>query len=201
MKITVIGATGMIGSRIATEALSRGHEVTAGTRAGTRIDGAAPLTIDLADTAAVASAIAGADATVVSVPPSRDGGSHEPTLAAHRALIAAAPSGRILIVGGAGALSVGDVLLKDTPGFPAAHKPEADTFAEVLDYYRAAGDALDWTMLAPAPLIAPGARTGTYQVALDTPAGDAISAEDFAVAALDELERPAHQGQRFTVAG
>jgi hypothetical protein len=30
--------------------------------------------------------------------------------------------------------------------------------------------------------------------------GDAISAEDFAVAIVDELEKPAHTGTRFTVA-
>jgi uncharacterized protein len=46
----------------------------------------------------------------------------------------------------------------------------------------------------------PGERTGTYHVALDVPAGDEISAEDFAVALVDELERPAHRRLRFTVA-
>ena len=69
----------------------------------------------------------------------------------------------------------------------------------MLDLYRAA-EGLDWTMLAPAPVIAPGERTGRYTVELDVPAGDQVSAEDFAVALVDELERPAHRGERFTVA-
>ncbi|GMA21682.1 NAD(P)H-binding protein [Arsenicicoccus piscis] len=199
MKITVIGATGMVGQRVVAEALSRGHEVVAGSRRGTPVEGAQSLAIDLADTAAVADQMASSDATVLSVPPARDGSSHEPTLAAHRALIAAQPEGRLLVVGGAGALQAGDTQLRNTPGFPAEYKAESDTFADVLELYRAA-DGLDWTMLAPAPVIAPGERTGKYQVELDTPAGDSISAEDFAVALVDELEKPAHRGVRFTVA-
>jgi putative NADH-flavin reductase len=49
-------------------------------------------------------------------------------------------------------------------------------------------------------MIAPGQRTGVYSVGADSPIGDAISAEDFAVAIMDELEKPAHAGARFTVA-
>ena len=45
-----------------------------------------------------------------------------------------------------------------------------------------------------------GERTGTYRVADDTPAGTFISFEDYAVALVDELERPAHRRARFTVA-
>ena len=55
-------------------------------------------------------------------------------------------------------------------------------------------------MLSPAPMIAPGQRTGVYRVGSDSPIGDAISAEDFAVAIVDEIEKPAHTGTRFTVA-
>jgi putative NADH-flavin reductase len=49
-------------------------------------------------------------------------------------------------------------------------------------------------------VIAPGERTGTYKVGADSPAGGSVSAEDFAVALLDEIEKPAHRRQRFTVA-
>ena len=55
-------------------------------------------------------------------------------------------------------------------------------------------------MLAPSPVIAPGERTGAYVLGTDSPAGESVSAEDFAVAALDELETPAHRNARFTVA-
>lgn len=200
MKITVIGATGMVGSRIVAEAIGRGHQVVGASRSGSAVPGAERASIELSDTNKVVAAIENSDGTVIAVPPSRTGDSHEPTLKAHRALIEAAPGGRFLVVGGAGALSVGDSLLKDTPTFPTEYKAEADTFATVLDLYRGAPDDVEWTMLAPAPLIAPGERSGTYRVERDTPAGDSISAEDFAVAALDELEKPAHSRQRFTVA-
>jgi uncharacterized protein len=49
-------------------------------------------------------------------------------------------------------------------------------------------------------VIAPGQRTGTYTLGEDSPAGTQISAEDFAVALLDEIERPTHHERRFTVA-
>lgn len=54
--------------------------------------------------------------------------------------------------------------------------------------------------MSPAPVIAPGERTGSYATALDTPAGDFISAEDYAVALVDEIEQPQHRRQRFTAA-
>lgn len=199
MKIALIGATGMVGSRILTEATRRGHEVVAYTRSGAPVDGAvASHALELGDTGAVVAAMGEADVTVVSVPPSRTGGSHEPTRRAHRDLIAAAPAGRIFVVGGAGSLEVDGVTLKDTPGFPALYYPEADTFTSILGDYRAS--SLDWTVLSPAPVIAPGERTGSYVLGQDSPVGESISAEDFAVAVLDELEQPAHRRQRFAVA-
>jgi putative NADH-flavin reductase len=49
-------------------------------------------------------------------------------------------------------------------------------------------------------VIEDGPRTGTYSVADETPAGSWISFADYAVALVDELERPAHRRARFTVA-
>ena len=200
MKITVIGATGMVGSRIVAEGARRGHEMTAMSRSGAATEGASSTgSMELGDTPAVVAAIEAADATVIAVSPDRSGGSHEPTLQAHRDLVAARPRGRLLVVGGAGSLEIDGVRLKDTPGFPPAYYDEATTFSTILDLYRASGN-LDWTMLSPAPVIAPGERTGAYRVGADSPVGNTVSAEDFAVAIIDELEKPAHAGTRFTVA-
>ena len=92
MKITVIGATGMIGSRIVAEAAQRGHEVTAVSRSGGMTKGASRVAaMELSDTSAVSAAIDASDATVIAVSPDRSGGSHEPTIRAHRNLIAAQP--------------------------------------------------------------------------------------------------------------
>ena len=63
-----------------------------------------------------------------------------------------------------------------------------------------ASSGLNWTYLSPAPEIAPGERTGRYVLGDDSPAGGSISAEDYAVALVDEIERPAHERRRFTVA-
>jgi putative NADH-flavin reductase len=49
-------------------------------------------------------------------------------------------------------------------------------------------------------VILPGERTGSYRVGLDSPAGDRISIEDYAVALVDEIEQQQHVRQRFTVA-
>lgn len=200
MKIAIFGATGMIGSRLTAEAHRRGHQVTAVSRSGALPEGASKaIAMELNDTPEVVALIDSSDATVIAIPPDRHGGSHEPILKAHRDLIAARPSGRFLVVGGAGALEVDGVRLKDMPGFPPAYQAESSTFATILDMYRAS-QGLNWTMLAPAPEIAPGARTGRFRVGTNSPVGDVISAEDFAVAIVDELEKPAHAGTRFTVA-
>jgi hypothetical protein len=74
MKITVIGATGMIGSRVVAEAVRRGHDVTAISRSVTSVEGAsACLAMQLNDTNAVLNAIKGSDAMVFSVSPDRAG--------------------------------------------------------------------------------------------------------------------------------
>lgn len=193
MLISLLGATGMVGSAILTEATARGHQVAAYTRTGSA-PGTKPL--ELGQTQELLDIINASDLTVIAVA-GRD--NYDAVVAAHRALIAAAPTGRLLIVGGAGALQAGDGLLLDSPDFPAEYLQEAQTFARVLADYRAA-DNLAWTMAAPSPLITPGVRTGQYKVALDTPAGMVVSAEDFAVAVVDEAENPQHTGRRFTVA-
>jgi putative NADH-flavin reductase len=192
MKIALFGATGMVGSRIAAEATSRGHEVTALSRS----TGA-----DMAAAAAVREAAAGHDVVVSATGPSRTGEPHEPWLASVSTLIDNASDARVLFVGGAGSLLTPDgTRLLDTDGFPDAYKAEATSGAAALDLFRAAPEAVDWTFVSPSPVIAPGERTGSYATALDTPAGDFVSAEDYAVALVDEIEQPQHRRERFTVA-
>lgn len=194
MQIAVLGDTGMVGSRAIAEATSRGHQVTGYSRNGEN-----PL--DFSDTAKVVEIINNpdTDVTIIAVVSGRTG-SYADDVANHKALIEAAPTGRIVVVGGAGALQADEnTLLVDAPGFPEEYKPESQTFVEVHKLYQQADD-LNWTMLAPAPEIAPGERTGEYNVARDYPAGASITAEDFAVALIDEAENPQHTGTRFTVA-
>lgn len=207
MKIAVIGGTGMIGSRTVTEAASRGHEVTSATRSGRPADGArANVVTPLSDTEGVRRLLGDNDVVIITTSPDRTGGPVQPTIDEHRALVeslTAEPVGRLVVVGGAGALETepgSGQLIKDAPGFPAEIYPEADAYAQVLELYRGAGTAFAWSMVAPAPQIEPGQRTGTYVQAIDSPAGPRVSAEDMAVALVDEAESDAHRGIRWTVA-
>lgn len=200
MKIAVYGATGMVGSTIVAEAAKRGHEVTAVSRSGREAEGASSVTTaELGDMSAYRTLATEHDVVVFSVPPSRTGDSHQPFIDAHEEISETLVPARVFIVGGAGATEVDGVRLFNIPGFPEEYKPEARTMGEVLDFYTSAS-GLDWTMLAPAPVIAPGEASGAIVLGNDSPAGDHVSTGDFAVAALDELEDPKHQHRRFTVA-
>ena len=132
--------------------------------------------------------------------PSRTGGDRREYLAELRTLVETLGGARLLVVGGAGSLLAGGKRLIDDPGFPEIYLAEARIGAESLEYLRGLGAGTDWTYISPAPVIAPGERTGAYKLAADSPAGESISAEDYAVALLDEIENPRHRRQRFTVA-
>jgi len=203
MKIAVFGATGMVGSQIAAEAVRRGHDVTAVSRSGNPVADAptaTPVAADLANGASVADIAKAHDVVVLSAGPSRTGGDHQQWLAEFSNALANVGDARVFIVGGAGALLVDGQRLVDLPGFPDAYKPEALTMAAAYENVLTLPESLNWTMQAPAPEIAPGQRTGQYKVADNTPAGDKISTQDFAVAALDELETPQHVRARYAVA-
>lgn len=199
MKIAVYGATGMVGREIVAEALQRGHEVTAVSRQGTPVDGAASATAELTDLAAYRELAAAHDVVVLSVPTPRDGSDHAPIIEAHEQIAETLVPARVFVIGGAGALEVDGVQLRNTEGFPPEYKPESDSFAEILNFYQDSS-GVNWTMLAPAPMIAPGERTGEYKVGVNSPVGDSVSTQDFAVAVLDELETPQNENRRFTVA-
>ena len=201
MRIAVYGATGMIGSRVVAEAVERGHEVTGIRRSGGDVPaGAVAVRGDAGDTAFAKRVAGEADVVVSAIGPSRTGGDRREYLAQVRTLVETLGDARLIVVGGAGSLLVDGTRLVDLPDFPEIYRPEALVVAEALDYIRGLGDDVDWTFLSPAPQIAPGERTGSYEVGTDSPAGAAISAEDYAVALLDEIEEPAHRRARFTVA-
>lgn len=197
LKIALFGATGMIGSRIAAQAIARGHEVTAFVRQPRAIDGLAASSVvaaDLFDTVASAARIRGFDVIASAYAPPRD----EPSkvIEATRALVELARTAgvkRVVAVGGAGSLEVAPGRqLVDTEGFPDAYKAVALAHREALSFYRTVTD-VDWTFFAPAALIAPGAKTGAFRTGADSLIVDAngdskISAEDYAVAFVDEIE-------------
>jgi putative NADH-flavin reductase len=200
MKIAIYGASGMIGSRVAAEAVGRGHEVIGITRSGgDQPAGVRPVRADANDPVSAKEIAAEADVVVSAMGPSRTGGDPREFIATIDTLIAAADGTRLIVVGGAGSLVVEGKRVLDSPDFPAEYKAESATLAEVLDNLRATDQDVDWTLLSPAFTIAPGERTGEFRLGLDEPVGYEISAEDFAVALVDEIEKPAHRRRRFTL--
>ena len=198
MKIAVYGATGAIGSAIVEEARSRGHEVTGISRRGSETPG--DLTGDALDADFTTGVSEKHEVIVSAIGPSRIEDDGTRFLDSIANLIATLGGRRLLIVGGASSLKIDGVRLIDSPDFPEEYKAEARKGIEVLELVRAAADDVDWTYLSPAPLILPGERTGSYKVELETPAGQQVSIPDYAVALVDEIEKPAHVRQRFTVA-
>jgi putative NADH-flavin reductase len=210
LKIALFGTTGNIGSRILHEALARGHEVTSIVRDPKRLNVSnARLNIvtgNVLESRSVAATVAGHDVVISAVGP-RNGESARMIVEAARSLIEglnAAGMRGLVVSGGAGSLEVTPgVQLVDTPGFPAAWKPVALAHREALGILRAS--SLDWTYLSPANEIVPGERTGHYrigadQLVVDTKGKSLISMEDYAMAALDEVEKPRFVRRRFTVA-
>jgi putative NADH-flavin reductase len=201
MRIAVVGASGNAGSRITTELARRGHTVTAIARNPEKIAAQANVTAkkgDVLDQAGLAQLLAGHDAAISSV--------HFLDSDPAKLIGAVSDSkvGRYVVVGGAGSLEVAPgVRLVTTPGFPAQYKAEAEQGAAFLDLLRTEKQ-LNWTFLSPSALFTAGERTGKFRLGTDQllAASDGkswISFEDFAVALADEIERPAHIRQRFTV--
>ncbi|MFE5872387.1 NAD(P)-dependent oxidoreductase [Streptomyces roseifaciens] len=212
-KIALFGANGTIGSRVLREALNRGHQVTAVVRDPAKItekhENLSVATGDVLDPASVRAAAEGQD-VVVSAVGGGDGPGHVATIepaakslvAGVRALGDKAP--RLISVGGAGSLRTPDgKQVWDAEGLPEFLLQIMHAHGDALDYYRTVTD-VRWTNLSPAGLIEAGERTGTYRTALDdlVVGGNGksrISAEDYAVALVDEIEEANHIGERFTV--
>ncbi|MEV8022078.1 NAD(P)H-binding protein [Streptomyces sp. NPDC086554] len=233
MHIGVIGATGTIGSRVVTEALSRGHHVKAFSRDASSAAGKEQRenitwsSLDVLDPAAVAAALPGLDVLISGFQPGN--AAHDitdtvrrsiadPTVyaAAARALLKALeshPRTRLIVIGGAGSLEVepgvvradSDELLHatlDQVGLPRAYAAAVRGHRDALNVLRTSNRL--WTYFSPAEDIAPGERTGRFRTGGDQPVLDAegrsrISAEDAAVALVDEAELPRFVQRRFTI--
>ena len=210
MKIALFGASGTIGQRILQEALARGHQVTALVRDPESLKRKNPQLsvkeVNVLEPASVTQAVTGHDVVISAVGPSGDQAEKVVVEAARSLLegVSRAEVPRLLVVGGAGSLEVAPgVKLMDAPGFPAAWKGIAQAHADALEIYQRE-IYLNWIYVSPPAFIEPGQRTGKYRTGTDQLVTDAkgesrISAEDFAVAILDEVENPRFDRQRFTV--
>jgi len=202
MKVALIGASGNIGSKILGELTRRGHTVTAIARNSEKIAPSANVTIergDIEDTEALAALLKGHDAVISSAP-------FAPSYT-NKLIAAVKQSGvkRYIVVGGAGSLEVapGKMLMETLklPDAVMAILNEAYNFLKALR----AEPALEWTFFSPAAEIGPGERTGKFrlggdQLVVDAQGKSRISYDDYAIALVDELEKPRHIRARFTAA-
>jgi len=202
MRVALIGASGNVGSRILAELVRRGHTVTAIGRTPESIAAGPRVTAvkgDVNEPDALAKVLAGHDA-IISAVPFRN--TVPDTLIG---AVRASGVKRYIIVGGAATLLNADgVRLLDTPALAKfKDSPEPAGGARFLEAIRPVTD-LDWTFFSPAVNFAPGERTGRFRLGGDTVVVDAqgqsrVSMEDYAIALVDELEKPAHIKRRFTV--
>ncbi|MGW0892376.1 NAD(P)-dependent oxidoreductase [Saccharopolyspora sp. NPDC002578] len=214
MRIVLFGATGYAGGRILAEALSRGHEVVGVARDVSGLAERRGLTAragSMHDADFVVDVTRDADAVLIATPGRPLEGGKKLLDAVPALFDAARKNGfRLGVVGGAGSLRVaeGGPRVIDTPEFPEEFKLEASSHAEVLDALREAPQEVDWFYVSPPAVFGsyvPGERTGGYRVGGDVLLSDAdgrstIGGDDYALAFVDELDRPAHRRTRFTVA-
>ena len=206
MNVVVYGATGKSGSRIVSELLSRGHQVTAVARNPVDLPaGVRSVQDDLSSADKIAAVISGADAVVSAYAPPPDdtdqliGVTERQIEALHKA----GNNIRLIVVGGAASLEVApDVMLLNSGHLPAEWVPIAASHEKVLRILEKSD--INWTYFSPAAFFEPGTRTGkfrlgTNQLIADAQGNSRISIEDYAIALVDELEKPAHRRARFTI--
>jgi uncharacterized protein len=207
MNVALYGSTGKAGSRILKELISRGHRVTAISRNPAKLQGITGIstkTDDLSDVSKTAEVIRGADAVISAYGPPQD--NTEEIVEITQRLVDAvkrAGSPRLVVVGGAGGLNVAPgVTLIDSGYLPDAYKPIAKSHVRALNVLQSSD--IDWTYLAPAAYFEPGERTGKFRLGKDELIANEkqesrISMEDYAIALVNELEKPDHRKQRFSV--
>lgn len=214
--VVLIGATGFVGSAILNELLSRGHKVTAVVRNAAKLpknDNLTAMEEDVANVDAIANIAKGKDAVISAYNPGWANPDIKRLIEVNYPKIVESvkKSGveRLLIVGGAGTLFVKPGLrVVDSGAIPA----------EIMDGVRPLGDFylnyltnehdLDWVFFSPAGAFEEadkGQRTGKFRLGKDDLIIDPktnsshISVQDYAVAMVDELEKPAHHKERFTI--
>lgn len=207
VSVAVIGASGKTGSSVVNELLSRGHSVITIVRDANKAPKGANVTVRVSADVEhddLAPLIAGADVVVHAyAPPLED--PDRLVGFTDRVVDAVKANGntqRLLMVGGAGGLSVPGSLLIDAPFFPKEYVPIAKSHIEALEHLRKSGT--NWTTLSPAAYFFVGERKGKFRLAIedlvmDGAGNSAISTDDYAIALVDEIEKPVHVRQRFTI--
>jgi putative NADH-flavin reductase len=207
LKVILYGSTGKSGGAILSELVARGHTVIAAARKPEKVQKLKDVTAvqdDLSDSAKIASIVKGADAVVSAyAPPLDDAG--QIISATDRLVKGVLEAGgpRLIVVGGAGSLFVAPgITLRESGHLPKEWIAIVDAHIQVLRNLKQS--SIDWTYFSPAAFFEPGERTGKFRLAKDDLITDQqgnsrISFADYAIALVDELEKPQHHRERFTI--
>ncbi|WP_301924810.1 NAD(P)-dependent oxidoreductase [Corynebacterium glaucum] len=209
MNITVLGATGMAGTAIVSEATRRGHQVIAVSRRpkAEQSDLVTFISMDLTQPdAAFSDVFKDADAVVLTVRFQPGDETNLAPLTTHVLQQAKVTQARVLIVGGAGPLhSPQDhsIRVLDDPTYVPVQwrdiaSASCEQFAVCINHQNQ-----NWVYLSPPATFEPGAGTGNYRrggdtLLLDADGASRITPQDLALAVLDELEHPQIE-KHFTV--
>ena len=205
MKVVLYGASGRSGSRILKELQSRGHDVTGVVRNPEKLPaGTKSVRDDLSSVHRIVDTVQGADAVISAyMPPADD---TDQLVDVTQRLVEALPKAgnpRLLVVGGAASLEVAPgVTLLASGHLPQEWVAIATSHAKALEILKTSD--INWTYFSPAAFFEPGERTGKFRLGsnnlvVDGKGQSRISMEDYAIATVDELEKPAHQRARFTI--
>ena len=212
-KIVLIGASGFIGSVILKEALDRGHKVTAVVRHPEKITLVHKNLVkkegDVSFSETLSEVSKGADTVISAYNPGwKNPVIAEETTRVYKAILEGVRlSGvkRFLVVGGAASLYISPgKRLMDTGVIPESFLPAVRALADVYLIDLTAEKSIDWVFFSPAGIIEPGLRTGKFRLGKDdmivNEKGESqISVQDYAVAMIDEVEKPKHHRERFTI--
>lgn len=212
-KVLLIGATGFVGSAVLNELVNRGHKVTAVVRNTEKVAKSELVDAvkeDVANEDATAKLAEGKDAIISAYNPGWTNPDTATLISENypKILSAAKKSGveRLLIVGGAGTLFCAPGLrVVDSGVIPeeimGGVRPLGDFYLNTLMNE----NDIDWVFFSPAGVFdQQGKKTGNYRLGKDNLIVDAegnshISVQDYADAMVNELEKPAHHKERFTI--
>jgi uncharacterized protein len=197
MKITVFGATGMVGKYVVQQALAAGHHVIAFGRSveqlidkDNRLENLEAVKGYVFDEDDVYEAVKGSDAVISVLGGAFDGADKSRSLGIKNIVKQMERAGvkRVIALGGLGILQANeDELLIDQPGYPEIYKPVGNEHLQAFRFLEASH--LDWTVVA-SPDIVDHDESGNFITNANyppTPSLGKIYAGDLAAFMLDEL--------------
>ena len=211
-RITVLGGSGYAGAALVAEARKRGHEVTSVSRTApaSPVDGVDHVEGSVLDADVLDRVLEGRDVVVSALSPRGDMVGKVEGVVSDLVSRLAGTQTRLGYIGGASSLLTeeGGPTLWDVSKehVPDEVRPEIQTGLDTLALLQESPESLDWFYVSPPEefgswLGTPS--TGSYTLGGDVLLRDAegkstISADDLALALLDEIEAPAHHRKRFT---